>query len=194
MVSCIGKNGSVVIDNVEATISTDRETMFVEHGDYEWFETTVNYKDFLDEETDGSVVSVASVFQTVTQVDSTSYRVYTFTHENGKVKVEEAEGPWLEDCVLNDVEINLTFEDAFNKLMEADIVKPHSKVCVLRKPIGPVEVNPQYIFGNAQMAVFVDAVNGNVTDIDPMLDGVEEDVTDTDTDEVEEEETEVEQP
>lgn len=183
MFSCEGKKKPVVIENVEATISTDREDMFVNQGEYSWFETVVNYKDFLDEENDGSVITVTSVFQTVTPVDSTSFdvKVFVYNHANGKTTTEVNEGPWVEDCVLNNEQITLTFKDAFDKLMAANIVKPHSKVCVLRKAVGPKEANVQYIFGNADGAVFVDAVTGDVTDVDPFFvepeTEVEEEVT-----------------
>ena len=179
MFSCNGKKNPVIIDNVEATISTDRENMFVNHGDYSWFETVVNYKDFLDEENDGSIVTVTSVFQTVTPIDSASFdvKVFVYNHADGKDTTEVNEGPWVEDCVLNNEQITLTFKDAFNKLMEANIVKPHSKVCVLRKAVGPKEANVQYIFGNEDGAVFVDAVTGDVTDVDPFFTETKEEVT-----------------
>ena len=61
--------------------------------------------------------------------------------------------------------------------MEANIVKPHSKVCVLRKAVGPKEANVQYIFGNEDGAVFVDAVTGDVTDVDPFFTETKEEVT-----------------
>lgn len=172
MTSCKGKKNVSVITNVEAIISADREAMYLTQGDnYYWFETTALFKNFFDEDADGTVTKVVSVFEVANEVDSlTEFKVFTFTHENGKTSIEENEGPWVEDCVLNDEEIKLTFQEAFDKMMAADIVKPHSQFCVLRKPVGPVEVNTQYIFGNADGAIFVDAVTGDVTDSDPLAD------------------------
>ena len=40
--------------------------------------------------------------------------------------------------------------------METNIVKPHSQKVVLRRELGPIDANPQYIFGNTHEHVYVD--------------------------------------
>ena len=52
-------------------------------------------------------------------------------------------------------------------MYEANIPKPHSKNVVLRKEIGSLDANPQYIFGNSQAQVYVDAVTGEVRGYNP---------------------------
>ena len=54
--------------------------------------------------------------------------------------------------------------------MEANCPKPHSKKCTLRKELGPngADVNAQYIFGNSEQQVYVDAVTGKVSLTNPV--------------------------
>lgn len=157
---------------VENTISVDREFMFLNYGgDYRWFETCILMKDFMDEETDGDVEAVTSIFQIVKKVDSSCYDTHVImtVHTLDTSTIEVKEGFWVEDYLLNDEAICISFEEAFAKLMESNCPKPHSKHCVLRKEIGPVDANPQYIFGNNKCQVYVDATTGDVSTINPVF-------------------------
>ena len=89
--------------------------------------------------------------------------VHTLDTSNIEVK----EGFWVEDYPLNNEAVCISFEEAFTKLMEANCPKPHSRHCVLRKEIGPVDANPQYIFGNSRAQIYVDATTGEVSTINP---------------------------
>jgi hypothetical protein len=51
--------------------------------------------------------------------------------------------------------------------MAANAPKPHSRQVVLRKEVGPNSINPQYIFGNFQAQLYVDAVTGDVKTKNP---------------------------
>lgn len=73
--------------------------------------------------------------------------------------------------MLNDELISLTFKEAYQKIMEINFPKPHSKQCVLRKPLGPIDCHPQYIFGNIRSQLYVDAITGGVTDKNPAFYG-----------------------
>jgi hypothetical protein len=160
---------SLVVDN---TISTDREFMFLNYGgDYRWFETCILMKNFMDEETDGSVEAVTSIFQVVAEVESGCYDTHVImtVHTLDTSTIEVKEGFWVEDYPLNNEDICISFEEAFTKLMEANCPKPHSKHCVLRKEVGPVSANPQYIFGNNKCQVYVDATTGDVSTINPVF-------------------------
>lgn len=154
--------------DVEKTIANDKQSIFLKYGNYTWFETQVLLKDYLDEECDGSIESISSVYQIVNG-DSASVDVTviesTYTKEEHSEVVEE--GFWLEDSPLNDEPIKVTFKEAFNKLMATNYPKPHSKYCVIRKQLGPKDANVQYIFGNKQSQLYVDAVNGNVSNVNP---------------------------
>ncbi len=153
---------------VENTISVDREFMFLNYGgDYRWFETCILMKDFMDEETDGDVEAVTSIFQIVKEIDSSCYDTHVImtVHTLDTSTIEIKEGFWVEDYPLNDEAICISFEEAFAKLMESNCPKPHSKHCVLRKEVGPVDANPQYIFGNSRAQIYIDATTGEISDI-----------------------------
>ena len=63
--------------------------------------------------------------------------------------------------------MTVTFNEVLEKINEVNMPKPHSKQCVLRKQVGPVAANPQYIFGNVKSQIYVDAINGKVSDENP---------------------------
>lgn len=156
------------------TISTDRQYMFMNYGgDYRWYETCITLDDYLDSENcNGSIESISNVFQVV-KGDSTSFDPYVImsSYTRTSSNTEVISGFWVGDEPMNEEEINLTFKDAYEFLMEANCPKPHSRHCVLRKELGPkIGVAPQYIFGNQQYQVYVDAFDGTVTDHNPAFD------------------------
>ena len=158
-------SAALVVENVTGM---DRQKMFQDFGkDYRWFETCIVLKDYLDsEETDGTVTGISNIFQVVTARGEESFdtKVISIAHVGDASNEEVKEMAfWVGDKPLNDEEIALTFEDAFERLMEANCPKPHSKYVVLRKELGPLpNVNAQYVFGNVQSQVYVDAVTGDV--------------------------------
>ncbi len=160
-----GSAGDLVPEHVMAT---DREWTFLHVGDgYDWFETEVVYAEKLNApEQTGEIARIRNIFQKATKVGN-GYNVNVYqaiTTKEGTV-YQSKDGFWIEDLPLNEVKLSLTFGEAFDRLMEANIVKPDGRYCVLRKPVGPVaDQHPLYIFGNkkAGMAV-VDAVTGAVS-------------------------------
>ena len=162
-----------VVLNPEATISVDREKMAEADSTYKWFETRAEYDNFFDADTTLTLTKVESLFQVAVE-DSLGIKtfVYDFVHELG---VEDAdpeiiEAFVLDDMPLNTVEVALTFDEALERMMEANLPKPHSTKAVLRRELGPkAGVNAQYIFGNTEAQVFVDAVTGDVTDKNPVF-------------------------
>ena len=167
------KEQEPVVLNPETTISADREAMAAVDSTYKWFETRVEYNNFFDADTTFAVAKAESLFQVAVE-DSLGIKtyVYDFVHELG---VEDAEPEVLEafvldDMPLNTVEVVLTFNEALERLFEANLPKPHSTKAVLRRELGPkAGVNAQYIFGNTEEQVFVDAVTGDVTDKNPVF-------------------------
>jgi hypothetical protein len=154
----------------ETTISSDKEYVALNYGEeYRWYETTAVLNNFLDEECDGSIESVGSVFQVTTEEDETSMdtEVILTSHTEASNDYIVKHGFYVGDRNLCHAPIILKFEDAFAKVMESDFPKPHSRYCVLRQEVGAKEANPQYIFGNENYALFVDAVSGEVTDQNP---------------------------
>ena len=157
---------------VEHTVVLDRQAMFNKSTDnnYKWFETNIRLVNFLDDEYAG-IDEVVNVFQAIESYDSTSFDtvVYKFQHTGDKTVEGFTHGFWVEDFPLNDEEVSVTFVQALEKVNEVNLPKPHSRYVVLRKQVGPVNANPQWIFGNLQSQLYVDAVTGEVRDWNPVF-------------------------
>lgn len=160
-----------VSTDVEEAVIADNE--YVEDNfagcEYVWYESSITLNNFVDEEAcDGSVMNVTNIFQVQIEDTDCPAKVVLITHDGELMQEKEVCGWWTEDLALDDAEITLTYKQAYERMMQADIIKPHSKYCVLRKPLGPYMCNPQYIFGNANnLLIFVDAVTGEVSDKNP---------------------------
>lgn len=157
--------------NVEHVTAADKQYMFTNYGgDYRWFESCILLQDFLDEENDGTIAGVSNVFQVVNEDEggkSADVFVVLVAHTPDSTAYEVKQGFWVEDYPLNDEAIKVTFRDAYDKVMATNMPKPHSRHVVLRKEVGPVDANPQYIFGNTQAQIYVDAVTGDVSETNP---------------------------
>ena len=156
--------------NVENLIAMDRQAMYNKVGeDYRWYETCMKLNNFLDEENDGSLAEVVNVFQAVIdRGQGYDTKVYKFQHfADGTWAEDSVIGFWIEDMPMNAEMIKVTYKEAYEKLMAVNMPKPHSRYVTLRKQVGPVDANPQYIFGNLHETVFVDAVTGEVFDYNP---------------------------
>lgn len=167
-------NDSTVVDSVnyvENAIAMDKENMYLTYGkDYKWFETCIVLNEYLDSEnTNDSVIGISNIFQVLEQKDSKSFDVHVimYTHVGDSTQVDVKHDFWIEDMPMNNDSIKVSFKEAYAKMMAANLPKPHSRQCVLRKEVGPKDCNPQYIFGNSEAQIYVDAVTGNVTDVNP---------------------------
>lgn len=164
---------------VESYIESDVEYMLSNYDStYAWYETEVIYNDFLDEENDGTYESIKSVYQYEKITDTgTIVNAVTIWHVGDSTSVEVVD-TWYAECFdLRESEICLTFKDAYDAIMAVNLPKPHTRCCVLRDQVGPVAANPQYIYGVGLL--FVDAVSGEVSEINPVFpnsDEVEEEV------------------
>lgn len=154
---------------VEKTIQSDRTYMCDNYGcANRWYETTVQLNEYLDEDCTGTVYGVTNVFQVAEEIgDGYDTRVVMITHSAEAMQVKEVHGFWVEDYPLDASDVKITYRQAYERLMAANFKKPHSRNCVLRKEVGPVECNAQYIFGNTHAQLYVDAVTGEVSDINP---------------------------
>lgn len=170
------KNDTTVVNdssiNMENIVSADREYMFLNFGkDYFWYETSIILKDFLDsEDCDGSIEKITNVFQSVDGEEGRGFvtRVILVSHSpEGTDTIDIKDGFWIEDYDMSESEVTVTYEEAFQRLQEANVPKPHSRNCVLREQVGPKKANPQYIFGNIHDQVYVDAATGAVSKINP---------------------------
>ena len=148
----------------ERMISADREMMFMQYApEYVWYETQVVYKHYLDtDSTSTEIENLENVFQFLKDGDPrVVISEYTTTTHDVAVK----NSFWIEDFPIDSVK--LTFNEAYEQLMKTNYPKPHSRNVVLRKPIGALPCNAQYIFGNIDDVLFVDAITGEVTNFNP---------------------------
>ena len=156
--------------NVENVISTDREQMYLNtNGDYRWYETMILLDKCLDEESP-KIAEIVNIFQVAEFEDSTTADVYVhkFQHfADGNSTHESIRGFWVEDFPLNDSIIAVTYQQAFEKIQQVNFPKPHSRHVCLRNPIGPISINPQWVFGNINEQLWVDAVTGEVKNSNP---------------------------
>ena len=158
-------------------VSADREYMFLNYGgDYKWFESCIVLKDYLDEEAcDGTVESISNVFQIYEQgQEGADTHVILIAHTPDTTGIDVKHGFWVEDFPLNNEAISVSLKAAFDRLMETNCPKPHSRHVVLREEVGPIPCNPQYIFGNSQSQIYVDAVDGTVRLLNPAFDEFDE--------------------
>jgi hypothetical protein len=142
--------------------------------DWKWLECCIDMNDFIDEsEGECEVVAVANIFSFVEVVDTVTgaFRpiVILCAHVADTSVIEYREGLWVGDNPMNEYNpMEVDFAHAWNYMMMANCVKPHSKHCVLRKEVGPVGgLDPIYIFGNETAQVYVMSNTGNVTTINP---------------------------
>lgn len=165
------KAQTLVVENI---VSVDREYMYLNYGgDYRWFETCILLKNFLDEENNGEIAGISDVFQVISDEDDrgADVNVILISHTENADTVDVKHAFWVGDSPLNAEAILIPFEKAYELLQQVNLPKPHSRHCVLRKEVGPVDANPQYVFGNTQAQLYVDAVTGEVSEENPAFKG-----------------------
>lgn len=74
---------------------------------------------------------------------------------------------WIEDDNLSETPIKLTAEDALQRLKEVNCPIPPAKSMTLRLPIGPCACNAQWVIGDVNDVLFIDAVTGEVSNWNP---------------------------
>lgn len=165
--------------NVEEVNAADNEYMSANYGEYRWLESCIDMEDWLDEADTCIVKAVANIFSVVNEIDSTSFTttVYLIAHTADTTVIEERYGIWVGDSPMNEfVPFNVNFANAYNRMMEANCVKPHSRHCVLRKEVAPIDMNPLYIFGNQDMQVYVNTNTGDVNTENPCFPDSDEEI------------------
>ena len=164
-------DNKVAAINFEHFIAANKQYMYLNYGEeYNWYETEVLLNDFLDEDCDGSYSSIYSIFHVAEDYDDgggDAVAVLIAMTESGKDTVDVKHGIWIGDFPMEFDNIKVTYKEAFDMIMAVNHPKPHSKHCVLRKPIGPNQINPQYIFGNVHAQIYVDAVTGDIAYSNP---------------------------
>lgn len=154
-----------VSSSAENIIALQRQTMFsiLGGGDYVWYETKFSFGDTLTVGTldDVDLLEITSVFQIFNP--NLCYTITTSVVK-GTLIPAPTPGTWIEDFDLSTAEIALDIEDVLARLKEVNAVIPPATFIVLRKPVGPMPCNAQYVMGNPMQTLWVDAVTGDVTD------------------------------
>ena len=179
-ISCTGCNSSDIklqdsvataVLDVEHSIALDRQTMYVNYKDnYRWYETEILLPEFMDSDSATSNPEmIVNVLQSIVEEgNGADVWVHKFQHfKDGTVVHDSIQGFWIENYALNDEVIKFKYTEAWDRMMQANFPKPHSKHVTLRNPIGPVAVNTQWIFGNIQEQIWVDAVTGDTKNSNP---------------------------
>jgi hypothetical protein len=164
------KDSTIVID-VDHAIAIDRQTMYAKYKDsYRWYETEILLPEFLDaENVTSNPEMVVNVLQSIVEEgNGADVWVHKFQHfKDGTVVHDSIQGFWIEDFALNDEAIKLNYTAAYDRMMQSNFPKPHSRYVTLRNPIGPVAINTQWIFGNINEQIWVDAVTGECANSNP---------------------------
>lgn len=162
------QNDSIII--VDKIINDDFEEICNEYGkdNFRFYESNILLNNFLDEEYNG-ISELVNIYQVTTE-DSNSFdtKVYKIQHfSDGKVLKDSIDGLWIEDCVIDPNEIKVSYDSAFILINKVNLPRPHSKHVTLRKPLGPLMCNTQWIFGNIKSQIWVDAVDGTIRTSNP---------------------------
>ena len=148
--------------NVEDINLMDCDYMSETYGDFKWYECDIRLKGFLDEENNGSIDELVNVFQVNDSVNSMVYKIQHFS--DGTHFIDSVEGFYIENLPMELENVKVSYTNAFIKINEINYPKEHSKNVCIRKPLGPIECNEQFIFGKS---IWVDATTGEVSTTDP---------------------------
>lgn len=171
--------------DVESVMAADQQVMADLCGDSVYFyECQAHYMYNFDTMVDtNQVVWIRDVFQhkhtcyeifhfadsneigNLVEYISELIKPYQYTIDTNEVDYTltlVVEDYWLEDQPMNFNEVKYTLKDAYNILMAAECVKPHSNFVVMRQPITepPYPIHPYYIFGSMIDCMAIDSHTG----------------------------------
>lgn len=171
--------------DVESVMAADQQVMADLCGDSVYFyECQAHYMyNFDSAEGENQVVWIRDVFQH----KDTCYEIFHFVDSNEIGNLVEyiseltkpyhytidtnevdytltlvVEDYWLEDQPMNLDTVKYTLNDAYDILMAAECIKPHSNFVVMRQPITepPYPIHPYYIFGSMIDCMAIDSYTG----------------------------------
>jgi hypothetical protein len=155
---------SIAVDKV---IKADLDSMTAKYGDkdFRWYESLILLEDFMDSVADMKVAELVNIYQVV---DDGDVHVYKTQHlSDGTVITDSIHSFWIEDYPLNYNDLKISYAKACELVSQVNLPKPHSRHICLRLSIGPQDCNPQWIFGNTESQIWIDAVSGDARDSDP---------------------------
>ena len=161
---------------IEDIIKTDNEQMKkgFDADEFKYYESYVIFDKFFDSDSSNWISEMCVIFKVLDnekKVESKDTRVIIFAHRPGATFVDKKAGIFVENYNLKLDSIKVTFIQAYEKMMFSKLKKPRSKFCSLRRQYGDVKANPQYVFGNADEQIYVDAVTGEVRSENPVFPG-----------------------
>ena len=161
---------------IEDIIKTDNEQMKkgFDADEFKYYESYVIFDKFFDSDSSNWISEMCVVFKVLDnekKVGSKDTRVIIFAHRPGSTFIDRKAGIFVENYNLCLDSIKITYIQAYEKMMCSKLKKPRSKFCSLRRQYGDVKANPQYVFGNADEQIYVDAFTGEVSNENPVFPG-----------------------
>lgn len=159
----IQQDSTIVADSV---IKADLDSMVAKYGDkdFRWYESLILTENYLDEDSDIKIAELVNVYQIAEGGDP---YVYKTQHVPGATYTDSIKGFWIEDFPLNYADLKVSYDSACAIVAKVNFPVPHSRHICLRNPMGPMACNPQWVFGNTQKQIWVDAVTGDTSDSNP---------------------------
>ena len=161
---------------IENIIMNDEMQMRKSFGnDFRYYESYATFDKYFDSGSENWITELCTVFQVLDddgEDGSFDTRVIIFAHRPGSTFIDKKAGIFVENYNFKRESVKLSFIQAYEKMKFSGLKKPKSRFCSLRKQFGLVETNPQYVFGNAEESVYVDAVTGEVSDKNPVYPGL----------------------
>ena len=107
----------------------------------------------------------------ITDKDAFDTNIIMFRHTlDGDITTNIPSMVIEEDVPIKEHLVSVKFKEALKKALTANS-KLHTKHVILRKHLGPLDINPQYTFGNNHGLIFIDAANGNMSYEQPAFRG-----------------------
>lgn len=157
----------VVTIAVDKTIKADLDSMTAKYGDkdFRWYESLILLEDYLDSDSDMKVAELVNIYQVVNDGDVYVYKTQHFS--DGTVTTDSIHGFWIEDHPLNYNDLKISYAKACELISQVNLPKPHSRHVCLRLPIGPLDCNAQWVFGNVEEQIWIDTKTGEARSSDP---------------------------
>lgn len=149
-----------------------RQTMFSLIGskEYQWRNSRVILNDTVTMENIDNlhVVAVNDVFFYWDGVKGPMVQ-YINSHAKYGVQIPyPINDVWIEDADMSKQPIKISAEQALMRLKEWNGILPKDcNFIILRLPVGPKDCNVQWVFGDVDDVLFIDAVTGEIRDYDP---------------------------
>ena len=161
--------------DVEECIKSDTAYLVEHYGksNFRWYECGMQLKDYLDSiDNKGEVIALTNVFMIISEKGkSYDTNIIMFRHNSSENSIEILPSLWIEeDIPIEENLVEVKFKTAV-KLARKSKPILHTKHVVLREHLGPLDINPQYTFGNNHGLLFVDAHTGVVSYEQPAFRG-----------------------